>query len=579
LRGILERVIICGVVVVHVDERSIKLPNRKYGLRSGIELALAVALLGLVAATAAFAASGRSHATDTLVFGASADPVSLDGSLANDGESIRVIKQIVETLVAQKPGTTNLVPDLATSWKHSRDGKTWTFALRRGVKFHDGTSFNAKAVCANFDRWFNYTGALQSPSVSYYYSLVFGGFKTGSTAKNALYRSCTTRGPASVVIKLTRPFGPFLGALTLIPFGIQSPTAMKKYGANQGSLSAEGVFRPSGTYSTQHPSGTGPFKFSSWRVGDKLTLVRNDAYWGKKAFLRRLIFRPIADNAARLQALQTGEIDGYDNVAPQDVVTVQKISSLKLIDRPSFNVGYVTINRSVKPFDDLRVRQAVAYGLDRASVVQAFYAGRGSVASQFQPPAVMGFNSAVTKYPYDPAKSRQLLQQAGLTLPVEVEFWYPTDVARPYMPDPSRNFQAFSASLEKAGFKVVPRSAPWRPDYLGRVLAGTGGALNLLGQTGDYADPESFLGILRSNVQFGMAANDPLYAKLDAALKEPDQAKRAALYKAINAYIADNLPGVPYVNTKPALAFKKTVVGFLPSPTLNDNFELVRFSG
>jgi peptide/nickel transport system substrate-binding protein len=551
---------------------------RTHDLRSWINLAIGLAALALVAATAAFAASSRSTARDTLIFGASADPVSLDGSLANDGESIRVIKQMIETLVAQKPGTTDLIPDLATSWKHSKNGLTWTFALRRGVKFHDGTPFNAKAVCANFERWFNYTGALQSPGVSYYYNLVFSGFKTGPTAKNALYKSCRTRGSSTAVITLTRPFGPFLGALTLIPFGIQSPTAMKKYGANNGSLSAEGTFVPSGTYSTRHPTGTGPYKFQSWQVGNKLTLVRNDAYWGKKAYLRRLIFRPIADNAARLQALQTGEIDGYDNVAPQDIATVQKSRNLKVLARPSFNVGYVTINRSVKPFDDLRVRQAVAYGLDRSSVVKAFYAGRGSIASQFEPPAVMGWNKDVKKYDYDPAKSRQLLQAAGLTLPVEVEFWYPTDVSRPYMPSPTLNFQAFSASLERAGFRVVPKSAPWRPDYLGHVLGGTGGALNLLGQTGDYADPESFLGILRSNVQFGLAENDPLYAKLDAALKEPDQAKRAKMYKSINAYVANTLPGVPYVHTLPALAFKKTVVGFRPSPTLNDNFELVRFS-
>jgi len=110
------------------------------------------------------------------------------------------------------------------------------------------------------------------------------------------------------------------------------------------------------------------------------------------------------------------------------------------------------------------------------------------------------------------------------------------------------------------------------------VIGGTGGALNLLGQTGDYADPESFLGILRSNAQFGLPASNPLYTKLDAALSVTNLAKRNAMYKSINQYIAQTLPGVPYVNTKPALAFKKTVVGFKPSPTLNDNFELVRFS-
>jgi peptide/nickel transport system substrate-binding protein len=555
------------------------LTGNRHGLRQGIKLALAVAALALVAATAAFAASSRSHANDTLVFGSSADPVSLDGSVVSDGESIRVIKQIAETLVAQAPGTSNLKPDLATSWKHSANGKVWTFALRHGVSFTDGTAFNAAAVCANFNRWYNYTGALANSSVSYYYNLVFGGFKTGATAKNALFQSCSTKGSFTAVVKLRKPFGPFLGALTLIPFSIQSPTAMKKYGANSGTVSKDGVFVPSGTYGTQHPTGTGPYKLESWKVGDKLTLVRNDKYWGKKAILRRLIFRPIADNAARLQALQTGEIDGYDNVEPQDIATVQKSNGLKIINRPSFNVGYVTINQNVKPFDDIRVRQAVAYGLDRASVVGSFYAGRGSVASQFMPPSVVGWNSKVTKYPYDPNKAKSLLQAAGLTLPVAVEFWYPTDVSRPYMPDPPRNFQAFAASLEKSGFKVTAKSAPWRPDYLGHVIGGTGGALNLLGQTGDYADPESFLGILRSNVQFGLPASNPLYTKLDAALSESDLAKRAAMYKSINQYIATTLPGVPYVNTMPALAFKNSVVGFKPSPTLNDNFELVRFAG
>ena len=118
-------------------------------------LSFAIAAVALVATTAAFAATNRSHASDTLVFAGSADPVGLDGAFASDGESIRAIKQIVQTLVAQKPGTTSLIPQLATSWKSSADGKTWTFNLRTGVKFHDGTPFNAKAVCFNFNRWYN----------------------------------------------------------------------------------------------------------------------------------------------------------------------------------------------------------------------------------------------------------------------------------------------------------------------------------------------------------------------------------------------------------------------------------------
>jgi peptide/nickel transport system substrate-binding protein len=135
---------------------------------------------GLVAlAVVAVAYGARTHkaASDTLVFGSSADPVALDGALISDGESGRVIIQIYEGLVALKPGTTTVVPSLATSWKGTNAGKTWTFQLRQGVKFTDGTPFNAAAVCANFNRWYNFTGSFQNPSATYYWQTVFGGFK------------------------------------------------------------------------------------------------------------------------------------------------------------------------------------------------------------------------------------------------------------------------------------------------------------------------------------------------------------------------------------------------------------------
>jgi peptide/nickel transport system substrate-binding protein len=545
----------------------------------------ATAVVALAAVTAALAGTNRSTASDTLVFGASADPVSLDPAVTSDGESFRPQIQIYETLVSQVPGTTKPTPGLAIGWKSSNGGKTWTFKLRKNVRFHDGTAFDAKAVCANFDRWYNFRGALQSDAASYYYNVVFGGFKKPEKGNpgpaQGLSKNCQAKGTDVAVINLKRVFGPFVGAMTLAPFSIQSPTALVKYGADKGKLTADGVFVPLGTYGTPggQAVGTGPFKLESWKTGDKLVLVRNDDYWGKKAALRRVIIRAIADNSARLQALQTGEIQGYDNVEPQDIATVKKNSKLKVVDRPSFNVGYVTINQSVAPFDNLLVRKAFAYGLDRAGVVKSFYAGRGVVANQFQPPSVLGYSTSVPTYPYNPAKAKALLAQAGVDTPVEVEFWYPTDVSRPYMPDPKRNFQGFQASLEKSGFKVVPKSAPWRPDYLGKADSGTAGAANLLGWTGDYADPESFLGgILRAEKQFGLdnAIGKKLYADLDKALTITNADVRAAFYKRINNYIMANVIGVPYVHTQPALAFAKNVVGFKASPTLNDLFVSVR---
>ena len=302
---------------------------------------------------------------------------------------------------------------------------------------------------------------------------------------------------------------------------------------------------------------------------------------GQKAILRRVIFRAIPDNAARLQALQTGEIQGYDLVEPQDIPTIKRNSKLKVLDRPAFNVAYVTINQAVKPFDNPLVRQAVAYGLDRAGVVKAFYSGRGEVANEFMPPQVLGYAKDVKKYPYNPARAKQLLQQAGLTLPVEVEFWYPTDVSRPYMPDPAKNFQVFAASLNKSGFKVIPKSAPWRPDYVGRVQAGTAGALNLIGWTGDYGDPDNFIGSFFRTKQGQWGFNNPadLQPARTRRSTETNAAKRKAMYQQANRLIMNFLPGVPYAHTKPALGFQTNVVGYKPSPVTLESFATVRFIG
>jgi len=516
----------------------------------------------------------------TMVFAGAADPVSLDGALVSDGESLRVITQIFETLVSLKPGTTEPQPGLATEWSADAAGTAWTFKIREGVKFHDGTDLTAEAVCANFDRWFNFTGPLQNPSASYYWQVAFGGFKKydakSGAPKESLYKSCEAKDEHTVVPNLTKPSATIIPALSQQAFSIASPKALTDYKADAGNLDKDGVFRPTGTFGTQHPIGTGPFKFSAWVPNDKLTLVRNEDYWGDKAKLDKLIIRPIADNAARLQALQTGEIQGYDLVEPQDISTIEGDTNLQILNRPAFNVAYVGMNLSKKPTDNQKVREAVAYGLDRQAVVDNFYAGRGVVAKEFMPPEVVGYADDVTTYTYDPEKSKSILKAAGMKLPVTIDFWYPTDVSRPYMPDPKRNFEAFAASLNKAGFKVVPHSAPWNPDYLGRVDAGTAGNLNLIGWTGDYGDADNFIGTFFQNgkPQFGTdkAPNAKVEKLLNDAEIESDAAKRETLYKDANREIMTWLPGVPYAHSEPALAFQSTVKGYVPSPTTNESF-------
>jgi peptide/nickel transport system substrate-binding protein len=419
---------------------------------------LTLPIAAMLVLIAAGTAGGASKA-GTLVFAGASDPTYLDPALVSDGESFRVTEQMFEGLVKLRPGTTKIVPSLATSW-NLKGGKVWTFNLRKGVKFHDGTPWNAAAACANFNRWYNWTGPFQDPSATFYYQATYGGFKKNEVANLSppLFKSCKTVGNYRIVVTLTKPSGVFFPSLVIQSFAMQSPTAMKKYGADEATL-AGGAFRSTGSYAFQHPTGTGPFKFSSWTIGQKVELVKNKAYWGVKAKLDKIIIRPISNNQARFDALKTGEINAFDLAPPQDIDSLTSDSRLKVIKRPAFNVAYVTIHQGPgSPMNDIKVRQAVAYGLNRAAVVKNFYYGTGQVANEFQPPSLFGYSKNVQKYPYNPTKAKALLNSSACKVPCKIDFWYPTDVSRPYMPDPARNFQAFQASLEKSGFNVVAQA-------------------------------------------------------------------------------------------------------------------------
>ena len=547
---------------------------------------LKLVLLLLVALTFALVAASCGGDDDegggggTLVFAGASDPVVIDGALVSDGESIRVITQIFETLVGLKPGTTEVEPVLAESYEVNEDATVFTFNIRDGVTFHDGTDLDAAAVCFNFNRWYNFSGPLQSASASYYWQSFFGGYKNNESEdlSPSLFKSCTTPDPMTAVITLTKPSASMLAALTQQAFSIASPDALRQYNADQGTLDEETGFRPTGTFGTEHPIGTGPFKFESWTREDRLVLSRNDDYWGEAPELEEVIIRPIADNAARLQALQNDEIQGYDLVEPQDVPTIEGDESLKVLERPAFNVAYVTINHAMEPMNNPLVRQAVAHGLDRQAVVDNFYGGRAVVAKEFMPPEVVGYADDVKEYPYNPERSKQLLRQAGLTLPVRIDFWYPSDVSRPYMPDPKRNFEGFRRSLEEAGFEVTPHTAPWDPEYLNRVDEGTAGHLNLIGWTGDFADPDNFIGVFFQSFspQWGFR-NQQIFNILDRAEAESDEAERERLYQEANRMIMEFLPGVPYAHSEPALGFRADVQGYVPSPTTNEEFAPVTF--
>ena len=358
------------------------------------------------------------------------------------------------------------------------------------------------------------------------------------------------------------------------------------------------MFRPTGTYATEHPVGTGPFMFEEWTVGERLVMKRNPDYWGEvEGNIETLIFTPIANNADRLAALQAGDIQGYDLVEPQDFETISGDENLQLIERPAFNVAYIGFAQEKQtldaegnvtdvapntPVDDIEVRKAIAHAIDRQEVVDAFYAGQGEVAKEFMPPELWGYADDVTEYEYDPEKAKQILEDAGYELPVKLTFGFPTDVSRPYMPDPQANYEAFKADLEECCFTVETVSAPWSPDYLSAAQTGQYPAY-LLGWTGDFGDPDNFVGTFfqSPDPQWGFN-NKEIHDLLDQAERATeeaeratDQAERESLYQEANLKIMEFLPGIPYAHTKPALAFTANVTGYEPSPVTLESFARV----
>jgi len=551
------------------------------GRRLGAALATTlVASLALVAC--AESERGNEGTPDTLIFGAAEDPKVLDPSLASDGETFRVTRQIYETLVQPELGGAEIVPGLAESWEPDETGTVWTFHLKRGVKFHDGTDFDAEAVCFNFDRWYNFRGLMQNPDISYYWQAVFGGFaqneeEYADALGESLYKSCEAADPYTAVITTTRVTSAFPAALALAAFSIASPTALQQYDADGISGTVDNPTFPE--YAMKHAVGTGPYKFVSWdTVTNTVTLERFEDYHGEKAKIKNLVFRAIGDLNARKLALRNGEIHGYDFVAPEDVAILRG-EGFNVLTRPAFNILYLAINQSGNPaLADIRVRQAIAHAINREAIVSSVYPEGSEVAKNFMPPSLPGYNANVTTYEYDVDKAKDLLAQAGYASGLTLKFYYPTNVSRPYMPDPAAIFELISADLQAAGITIEPAPLEWNPPYLNAVQNPGDHDLHLLGWTGDYADAYNFIGTFfaRPTGEWGFDYPE-LFAAFVEADSEPDYDTRNGLYEDINAMIADFVPGVPIAHSPPSLVLASNVTGLAPSPLTDERFHTVEF--
>ncbi|MED4957390.1 ABC transporter substrate-binding protein [Paenibacillus macerans] len=501
-------------------------------------------------------------AQDTLIVGRGGDSSSLDPAIVTDGESLKITHQIFDSLLEYKEGTTEVQPSLAEEWTVSEDGLKYTFKLRQGVKFHDGTDFNADAVVFNFTRWSDPKSEYKFEGDSFdYYDSMFG-----PDGKRVI-KEVKAIDDNTVEFTLNQPQAPFLQNLAMTSFGIASPTAIKEKKEN---------FK-------NEPVGTGPFVFKEWKRNDSITLDKNPNYW-KEGLpkLNKVIVRSIPDNSARFNALQSGEIDLMEDLTPDDLATLESNPDLQKITRPSNNVGYVGFNLKKEPFNDVKVRTALSYAVNKQGIIDAFFAGQAEPAKNPMPPSLWGYNDSIQDYEYDLEKAKQLLAEAGYPngLPGEYTF-YAMPVSRPYMPDGKKVAEVIQADFEKIGVKVNIESPEWAT-YLDDAQAGEKDDLFMLGWQGDNGDPDNFLYTLLDkdaipSNNYSYYANDELHELLKQAQVETEQTKREELYKKAQEIIKADAPWIPLVHTTPLLAAKANVKGYVASPTGTEYYSNIYF--
>lgn len=370
--------------------------RRPWMLSSTLMLGISTLAAALTLTAPRALADDASKYGGTLIVGQIAEITTLDPGREGGWETFTVSRHIHESLVTEDLTHSGselkappIKPGLAESWEISPDGRVYTFHLRHGVKFQDRSDFNAAAVAFNVRRsWdpkFEFFDKISASNLAYTYSSL---------------KSVETPDDSTVVFTFSQPFSPLLRMLAQGSGGsggIASPDAIRKYG-NDGYA--------------EHPVGTGPYRFVERVRGQKVELAKFDGYWGKKPYLNRIIFRPIPDGAARVAALETGEVDIID-WPPRDSVAKLKSEGLTVdnVDLPS--VYYYSFNSANKTFEDPRVRQALILSVDRVALARDLLKGTAAPAYGLLNPGSDAYDPSFRDYPYDVEKAKQLLRDAG----------------------------------------------------------------------------------------------------------------------------------------------------------------------
>lgn len=500
--------------------------------------------LGLAAALVAAPAAIAQTPPGVLVVGQIAEPQSLDPQHVSAVNDFRILMNVYDGLVRYKDGTLEVEPALATDWTISDDGTEYTFHLRAGVKFHDGSPFNAEAVVFNFQRMIDedhpyHTGSFP---LSFYFSSV---------------KSVEAVDDMTVKFTLTEPYAPFLSNLAYPAGLIVSKAAVEQFGEDFD----------------RNPSGTGAFRFAEWQSNTRVVIERNDDYWDGAPPLDAVVYRPITDANTRVASMLSGEIDVMVEVPPDNVATFRDSPDFMLYEQAGPHLWFLILNAKEGPFANKLARQAVNYAVNKKSLVDNVLQGTASVASGPTPPAFnWAYNESLDPYPYDPDKARALLAEAGVAPGTKVTFYVTQGGSG--MLDPVAMGTAIQADLDAVGLDVSIETYEWNT-FLGEVNPGLEGKADMAEMAWMTNDPDTlpYLALRteawpdKGGFNSGYYSNPEVDDLLARARTSTDQAERASLYKQMQEIVYDDAPWLFVANWKQNAVTTANVQNFSLQPS------------
>jgi len=497
------------------------------------------ALAILTLATWLFTCPGeRSPTPGTLRFGILQDPVSLDPAATTDLIYVQIAFNIYETLIRVDRETGRLIPALATSWEVDREGTRWKFHLRPGVTFHDGSPLDARAVKVSFERQFD-------SSCKY--------FRAGSTDTHGRFafdmiREIRIINDLTLEFRLRYPYSAFLHNVTSpLLAAIVSPSALEEYGDEFGA----------------HPVGTGPWQLEQWSPARHIVLKRFDQYWGNLVSLQTIEYLIVPAEEDRVRGLQQGRLDVISGLSPSDAYKLYHDRDTQVVTQGLLATTFLGFHCQKPPFDDLRIRRAIAASLNIPTIVARISRGLAEPARTPLPPSIFAADSFLHQTAYDPQWAAGVLasdNSPALHRPIELHYFVETDTLLDHP-----KAQALKAALQKVGLRVrLVRYRDWER-YRQNVLIAGKGHLFWDGWMSYIRHPDGFLYPLfhsQSPHNYLQYKNPRVDELLDEARRMPIGERQSELYREIQKIILHDAPAVFIAHPNAVYATRKYVNGF-----------------